>query len=162
MSEMLTIYWVLVAAGFFLIAAEIFIPGGILGIIGVIALMAAGIVGFGVFGAQGGFFSALGIFVGGTVFLALWIKYCPTSFMGKWFTLQEDGSDFKSFDEPARQALVGKAGIAHTDLRPAGMADIENQRIDVVSEAGFITKGSPVKVIEVAGSRIVVRKVDLP
>lgn len=160
MSEMLTLYWVLIAAGFILIAAEIFIPGGILGVIGVFALLAAGITGFGVFGAQGGFLSALGIFVGGTLFLSLWIKYCPTSFLGKWFTLQEDGSEYKSFDDPARQVLVGKAGTAHTDLRPAGIVDIEGQRIDVVSEAGFIIKGSPVKVIEVAGSRIVVRQVD--
>ena len=31
--EMFSLYWVLVASGFVLIAAEIFIPGGILGVI---------------------------------------------------------------------------------------------------------------------------------
>jgi membrane-bound ClpP family serine protease len=159
MSDLFTLYWILVAAGFLLIAAEIFIPGGILGVIGIFALLGAGMTGFAVFGAKGGLFSALGLFVGGTLFLALWIKYCPTSFLGKWFTLKEDGREYKSYDD-SRMPLLGKEGAAHTDLRPAGIATINGERIDVVSEAGFITKGSAVKVIEVAGNRVVVRQLE--
>lgn len=158
----MNVYWMLVATGFALIVAEIFIPGGVLGVVGVLALFGAVITGFSVFGAQGGLLSTLGIIIGGTLFLSLWIKYCPTSMLGRWFTLKEDGSDFKSFDDATRQTLVGKTGTAHTDLRPAGVALIDGQRTDVVSEAGYITKDTTVKVIEVAGSRIVVRAVDNP
>lgn len=154
-----SLYWILVAAGFFLIAVEIFIPGGFLGAIGVFAIIGAGLLGFNVFGIQGGLLSGLGLFVGGTLFLGLWIKYAPKSFMGKWFTLQEDGRDFKSYDD-SQKPLVGKIGHAHSDLRPSGIALIEGQKVDVVSEAGFIEHGTPVKVMEVTGNRVVVRAIE--
>ena len=48
-------------------------------------------------------------------------------------------------------------GYALTDLRPSGTVIIEDERVDVVSEGGFIKKGALVKIIKVEGSRIVVR-----
>jgi len=44
-------------------------------------------------------------------------------------------------------------------LRPAGVAEIEGQRLDVVSEGGMIEPGASIQVIGVDGTRIVVRKV---
>ncbi len=161
MNPELTTYIALVGGGFVLIAAEIFIPGGILGVVGVLALMSAGVLGFSVFGMAGGLISAIGLLIGGTVFLALWVKYCPTSFFGRWFTLKEDGRDFKSYDNHL-DALLGQSGVAHTDLRPAGIVVIGTQKIDVLSEAGFVTKGTAVKVIQVAGNRVVVRATETP
>lgn len=161
MNPDLTTYIALVGGGFVLIAAEIFIPGGILGVVGVIALLIAGLLGFSVFGLSGGLLSAIGLLIGGTVFLGLWVKYCPQSFFGRWFTLKEDGRDFKSYDNHL-DALLGQSGVAHTDLRPAGIALIGQQKIDVLSEAGFVTRGTPVKVIQVAGNRVVVRATETP
>jgi len=158
-GNLVNAYWVLVAAGFVLLGAEILIPGAIVGAMGVVSLVVAAILGFAAFGVKGGFISFMGLLIGGTVFLYLWIKYCPKSIFGKWFTLQEDGKEFKSFDA-SRSDLKGKRGVALTDLRPAGIAEIEGSRIDVVSEAGFVTQGSKIKVIEVAGSRIVVRQIE--
>ncbi len=62
---------------------------------------------------------------------------------------------FKSTED--RQELVGQAGVALTNLRPAGTAEFSGERIDVVSEAAFIAKDSKVKVVRVEGRRIVVR-----
>lgn len=154
--DLFNTYWVLIAGGFVLIAAEIFVPGGILGIAGVLALLAAMIVGFMVFGAEYGLLSMAGIFVGGMIFIYLWIKYLPRSFVGRWFTLTESGKDFKSFEERAPE-LTGKTGTAQTDLRPAGIALVDGRKLDVLSESGFIARGTPVKIIQVVGSRIVVR-----
>lgn len=158
MSPDVNTYAMLVGAGFVLIAAEIFIPGGILGIIGVMALVSASVFGFVVFGASGGLISAVSLLVGGAVFLGLWVKYCPTSIFGKWFTLKEDGREFKSFDEHLA-ALLGKSGTAYTDLRPAGTALIDNQKYDVMSESGYVSRGTPIKVIHAAGNRVVVRPI---
>lgn len=158
-SGLFNLYWALVAAGFFLIAVEIFIPGGILGVLGVMSIIAAAILGFEVFGARYGFISALVLFVGGIGFVYLWIKYCPRSFFGKWFTLEADGKSFKSFDDRTNE-LAGKTGTAQTDLRPSGMALIDGHKVDVVTEAGFISRGSAVKVIQVSGGRVVVRQVE--
>jgi membrane-bound ClpP family serine protease len=160
-SELFNLYWMMVAAGFAFVVAEMLIPGAVLGILGASCLLGAAIVGFVVFGAMGGLISATSLLVGGTIFLSLWVKYCPTSIFGKWFTLKEDGREFKSFDDRTGE-LSGKTGVAQTDLRPAGIALIDHKKVDVVSEAGFITKGTPVRIIEVTGYRIVVRAIETP
>ncbi|NMB33201.1 MAG: hypothetical protein GX992_03025, partial [Clostridium sp.] len=55
--------------------------------------------------------------------------------------------------------FAGKEGIALTALRPSGTMGIGNQKIDVVSEFGFIGIGTKIKIIDVKGRRIVVREV---
>ena len=56
-------------------------------------------------------------------------------------------------------ALLGAVGTAATTLRPAGMAQFGDQYVDVITEGGFIAAGARVQVIEVEGTRIVVREV---
>jgi membrane-bound serine protease (ClpP class) len=58
-----------------------------------------------------------------------------------------------------RTDLLGKEGIALTVLRPSGTAVFNNERIDVVSEGGFIDQNAKITVIKVEGVRIVVRQV---
>ena len=53
--------------------------------------------------------------------------------------------------------FVGHRGIAGTVLRPAGTADFEGVKLDVVTEGDFIEKGQAVEVIRVEGRRIVVK-----
>ena len=55
--------------------------------------------------------------------------------------------------------LIGKKGRSITMLRPAGIADIDGVRVDVVSEGGFLPAGQPVQVVKVEGSRIIVQLV---
>ncbi|HPD01224.1 MAG TPA: NfeD family protein [Acetivibrio sp.] len=57
------------------------------------------------------------------------------------------------------KAFLGKEGIALTALRPAGTAEFNGTRVDVVSEFDYIEKDSKVKVIDVEGRRVVVRKI---
>lgn len=57
-------------------------------------------------------------------------------------------------------ALVGKSGVALTDLRPSGAALLDDKRTDVLSEGGFIKRGTMVTVIRVEGSSVVVRPCD--
>jgi len=59
--------------------------------------------------------------------------------------------------EPAE--LIGKRGVAVTYLRPAGTALLDDQRVDVVSEATFIPRGAHVVVTAVQGKRVIVRQV---
>jgi len=55
------------------------------------------------------------------------------------------------------EGLVGATGIALTDLRPAGAAEIDGMRIDVVAEAGYLDAGSLLEVVVDEGYRRVVR-----
>ncbi|MCF8008512.1 MAG: nodulation protein NfeD [Halanaerobiales bacterium] len=53
--------------------------------------------------------------------------------------------------------IINKRGKAITPLRPAGIVEIDNRRIDVVSEGEFIDKGEKVTVIDVKGSKVIVK-----
>lgn len=53
---------------------------------------------------------------------------------------------------------LGKQGITISPLRPAGIAEIQDQRIDVVSDGEFIESEAPIIVTRVDGNRIVVRR----
>lgn len=55
------------------------------------------------------------------------------------------------------EELTGKTGTTKSTLRPAGIAEIEGKRIDVVSEGGFIPSNTSVIVTKVEGRRVVVR-----
>lgn len=76
------------------------------------------------------------------------------------FILKAENSEkegFSSADD--HSALVGREGSAQTILRPAGRALIDGRVFDVVTDGVFIPAGTPVRVTEVNGSRIVVTAV---
>ena len=60
--------------------------------------------------------------------------------------------------EPETYELVGKEGEALTDLRPSGTAIFDDNRIDVITEGSYLTKGTKVVVIKESGSKVVVRE----
>ncbi len=52
---------------------------------------------------------------------------------------------------------VGSVGTVKSNLRPAGIAEIDGKRVDVVSEGSFVPRDTLIEVIEVDGDRVVVR-----
>ena len=54
---------------------------------------------------------------------------------------------------------LGAIGVCATDLRPSGSVIVEGEPLDVVTEGNFIKQGDIVKVINVDGSRILVRQI---
>ena len=54
------------------------------------------------------------------------------------------------------EKYVGKTGAAHTPLRPAGIAELDGVRLNVVTEGDYIERGAPVRVVRVSGNRVVV------
>lgn len=58
--------------------------------------------------------------------------------------------------------FVGASGIAVSLLRPSGTAEINGERLSVVTEGDFVQPGAPIEVVHVAGSRIVVRELHVP
>ena len=61
--------------------------------------------------------------------------------------------------KPGRDDLLGQTGQALTTLRPAGRVKFGDRVVDVVSEGGYIERGSAVQVLKVAGNRVVVHPV---
>lgn len=56
--------------------------------------------------------------------------------------------------------FVGKYGKTHTALRPAGIAEFDGVKLNVVSDGDFISYHRFVRVERVEGNRIVVRETD--
>lgn len=65
---------------------------------------------------------------------------------------------YRSHDD--RSHLVGQTARTVTDLRPAGIIYINNERIDAVSDGSFILRNKEVKILEVEGTRVVVREIE--
>ena len=57
---------------------------------------------------------------------------------------------------------IGREGVAHTALRPAGIAEFGDVRLNVVSDGAFIEQGRTVRVERVEGGRVVVRESGAP
>lgn len=53
--------------------------------------------------------------------------------------------------------LIDRTGRTLTPLRPSGMAEIDGERVDVISIGEFVPAGTPVRVVRVRGSRVEVR-----
>lgn len=58
-----------------------------------------------------------------------------------------------------KSKFLGATGVCVTDLRPAGTIMIEDEPLDVVTEGNFVKQGELVKVINVDGSRVLVRQI---
>jgi membrane-bound serine protease (ClpP class) len=156
----------LVGLGLALLAAEIFvIPGfGVAGVLGLVAILAG--LGLSIVGA-GATWDAVGWAVGRVAIsclaalaagLAL-LRVLPRLPMGRRLVLATElpsTSGYASAPEGDRRWL-GRRGTTASPLRPAGIATIEGERVDVVSEGEFIDVGQPIRVIRVDGNRIVVR-----
>ena len=56
--------------------------------------------------------------------------------------------------------LLGRQGIAATDLRPSGVGTFDDIHFDVISVGNYISKGTSIKIIKVEGSKLVVKEKD--
>jgi membrane-bound serine protease (ClpP class) len=159
----------LFVAGVILLALEIFvIPGfGITGILGIIFIVAS--LFLSLMGSQPfvdwsqvsiAIFQLAGALVLSLLIFMVLIKYLPKSSAFSKLVLAEAESADKGFvSYPSDKALIGKEGIALTDLRPAGLAEFNGERIDVVADWDYIVKGKKIKVIRVEGIKVVVKEV---
>lgn len=156
--DLLQIYILALILGLILVGLELFVPGGILGVIGGALLIVAVILGFQVFGAQGGVIQAIAMLIGLVGYTIILLKYLPTSPIGRRFTLSKNLKESSAAD-PTLKQLMNQQGTAQTDLRPGGIATIGTERVDVMADGGWISKDAKVRVIEVEGNRVVVQEI---
>jgi len=159
----------LFAIGIILLLVEIFvIPGfGIAGISGIILILASlflsltGGLPFFDFDIIGGAIIQLSIALAGAfILILLAAKFLPKSTMFNKLVLAEEERADKGFvSYPSAKELIGTEGIALTDLRPAGSAEINSRRYDVVADWQYIERGKKIKVIRVEGIKVVVTQI---
>jgi membrane-bound serine protease (ClpP class) len=157
----------LVGSGFVLLGLEVFItPGfGLLGALGLMALL--GGLGLSLIGV-GATWEVLVLATGRVVLslllalaasLAL-LRVLPRLPFGRRLVLETEMTAETGYASPPAgdRRWLGQRGTAASPLRPAGLAHLAGERVDVVSDGEFIEAGAPLEVIRVDGNRIVVRR----
>lgn len=151
--------------------------------LGVLLLLVEALVlpGFGVAGITGGLALVVSIFLSlvgripnsGDILIAVtilaaalvivgfsaWqlIKRLPADRRGRKLLHNEELSrELGYVSAKAREDLIGLEGVTLTDLRPAGTARIDNEKIDVVSDGPWVPAGTPVRIVRAEGYRHVV------
>jgi membrane-bound serine protease (ClpP class) len=156
---MIELFYTLLIAGLMLIGAEVFIPGGVLGLIGGLALFGAVIIAFNIYSATTATFISVGIIMLVGVVIALWIKVFPKTGIGRTMTVSKDLHDAKG-TENNLDKLLGMEGITVSPLHPAGYAEIDGRRIDVVTQGDMIERNAKNKYVEIEGHRVLVAELN--
>jgi len=149
---------VLIIVGVSLIVAEVYlIPGlNIVGVLGALMVVFAVGVAFVQVGTLGGIVALLS--AGGLTGTAFWWLWSS----GAWdrfilvASLKPDENLLERESEQ-RAKYLGKRGTAVTPLRPTGVAEIQGDRIEVVTEGDFISAGSEIKVVAMDRRKYFVR-----
>lgn len=144
--------------GVLLLAAEVFMPGAVLGLFGGAAMVAGCIVAFREFGTVGGAMAtALAlVLLGLTLYLEL--VWLPKSRFGKKLVVQS-ASDATSQPPLAHPAtVVGKPAEAVTTLAPSGYVLVDGKRYEAFCQAGHVPKGSTLRVVGLDNFRLIVTK----
>ncbi|MEZ4763002.1 MAG: NfeD family protein [Calditrichia bacterium] len=159
---------ILFFAGVALLLVEIFIlPGfGVAGIAGVLALVAGiylSLIGsfetvtFSDFSnAAYRIFGSLTLTMVAAVIVA---RFLPNTSIWRKISLgdeQKRESGYVVNKDYSRH--VGKTGVTVTPLRPSGIGQFSGERLDVVSEGGFIEINTPIKIVHIDGYRLIVRE----
>ena len=145
--------------GLALIGLEMFVPGGIVGTVGIITVVYAII-----YVNKSTYYIAFILVV--SLILAVILYYVNRNvfhkklmFLDRLVLNDSISTEDGYVASESRLELLGQKLIAYTDLRPAGVAILDNEKLDVVTDGDFIEKGNKIEVIRVEGMRIVVKKI---
>jgi membrane-bound ClpP family serine protease len=150
----------LLAFGLLLVVVELFVPsGGVLGFISLASIVAAIVMAFRYSSYTGLTFLALAVF-GVPALLALGLQVWPRTPMGRRILLDVPRGDDVLPDQDHRKQLkelIGQVGKSKTLKLPGGPIEVAGRTYDAVSEGQPIQPDTPVKIVDVRGTRIVVR-----
>lgn len=143
--------------GLLVIFAEVLLPSG-----GLLSLVAVGIFGYSLHLAwENGGQSALLVFILADLalippLLLVSFRLLARSPVSLRTVLSREGG--VSSQEPGLENFVGLEGKTLSTLRPAGIAQLDRHRVDVMSHGEFIEQDVAVVVVAVNGNRILVKR----
>ncbi|HZG73264.1 MAG TPA: nodulation protein NfeD [Chondromyces sp.] len=150
----------LFVVGVGLIAAEFFLPGGIAGIAGLAAVVGSILMSGESVQLMGiSLLIAIAVAIIGMI-LMVKVLGRKMKFFKKLILTDSTNTEKGYVSNVNRTELVGKMGVTQTPLRPSGTIVVESDRIDAVTEGGYIPANKQVVIVKVEGSRIVVREVE--
>jgi len=102
-----------------------------------------------------------GSMIGAFLVAMLLGRYLPKSTLFRKMELVAATSTAEGYSASLGEAkaLLGASGVAETNLRPSGKGRFGDKLVDVVTEGDLIERGKPITIVEVQGSRVVVKAV---
>ena len=149
---------VLFIAGFILLAVEIVMPGfSVPGISGIICLIVGVFLAADSF-REGIIITLIVLALLGIMF-AILLSLLASGKLKSPLILEEEQKGTEGYiSSNDLKYLLGKEGVAATDLRPSGTGDFEGVVLDILSEGRYIEKGTPLVIAKVEGSKLIVRE----
>ncbi|MBA2117239.1 NfeD family protein [Bremerella alba] len=158
----ITIALILLLSGLAFIVLEVFLPsGGILGFVAAVLLVGSVIYAYLKCDIAVGtaFLAATVITV--PVMIGIAIRVWPHTPMGRMILLDSASEEFAdSLENSGHTELVGRRGIARSNLLPSGVAEIDGNRWDVIIVGPAADRGDLIEVVEVEGNRVLVTRID--
>ena len=147
---------VLLITGFVLVGIEMAVPGfGLPGISGIVSLV-LGII-FTADTVSEGIIMAIIVIVILGIMLAVAMTILGSKKMKSPMVLREDVKGEQGFLESSDlEYLVGKEGVAATDLRPAGKGKFDGIEFDILSGGSYINKGSKIRICKIKDNKLIV------
>ncbi|NLX56473.1 MAG: hypothetical protein GXY58_15305 [Planctomycetaceae bacterium] len=151
----------LLLAGIGLVCLEVFVPSaGLLGVLAAIAVITSIVLAFSHSLVVGTLFLLVTTIVVPLV-VALAIKSWRHTPIGKLILIQRPASAREVLPDTEeyhrRDRMVGKRGVAKTELLPSGDVLVDGQVYDAVSNGVVIAAGQAIRVVDVNTQRLVVR-----
>ena len=141
-----------------LLVVEVFVPGfGLPGISGIILLVVGIGLTWSTYGPVAGLAVTLIALALAGISISVSVKSAATGKLSKSALILNEVTQPVEHEEA--EALTGKEGVTATVLNPVGIAEFDGVRLNVVSEGSYLEKGTKVKVQQVEGNKIIVRKV---
>ncbi len=149
--------------GIGLLVVEMFMPGfGIPGISGLVLLVASVVFTWMEYGMLAGLGVAVIVLAVGGLAVTLSLRSASKGRLSRSPLILKGGQSreegFAAVDDLS--SYLGRTGNTLTVLRPAGTAEFDGVRLNVVSAGEFIQKGARVVVKHVEGARILVEKAE--
>ena len=159
-----TLGFILIAVGFVFLAGELFLPSGFFVVVSAGCIL----VGVGLTFSAGtttGLLTLAGVIVAVPLMSTVLFRILPRTPLARHFLLKKPREDATLAATPAHmelEKLRGRTGRTLAPLRPAGVADFDGRRVDVITEGMMVEGGQLVRCVDVRAGRVVVRPVEKP
>lgn len=152
----MTILILLFAVGILLIAAEVIVPGGVLGSLGALLMFGGCVVAFNTFGNAGGLIAVLAALILGGLAIYFEFWYLPRTKWGKRAFLTAQVTGVSAAVGTEARELIGKSAEALTMLSPSGYVAVNGERYEAFCQSGQAPVGSVLEIIGADNFRLIV------
>jgi membrane-bound ClpP family serine protease len=151
----------LFVTGSLLLAAEVMLPGGIVGIVGGAALLVGSILAYFEFGMTVGSVATIAalLLVGAMLYVEL--VWLPRTKVGRAMVVDATIGG-QSQPPPATAEVIGQVATALTTLAPSGFVEIGGKRYEAYCRSGLVNRGTQLTVVGLDNFRLIVTEIKTP